>query len=190
MEATAEDIALANRLCREVLGRSLDELPPQTRRLLGQLDELVRAGSERLGIDRGDFRFSRREVREATRWGQTQLRLHLGRLVDMEYLAVHRGGRGQGYLYELTWAGGSEEQLSGLSEPGDAGTAPTWRGADPNLAGGVRGAGGATPARRNPQQTRLNGARVPELAGVTEGALRERVSPGNVVTLKPAAVGA
>ena len=31
---TLDDIALANRLALELLGRSLDELPPQTRRLL------------------------------------------------------------------------------------------------------------------------------------------------------------
>ena len=34
IEVTLEDIEMANRLAHEVLGRSLDELPPQTRRLL------------------------------------------------------------------------------------------------------------------------------------------------------------
>ena len=34
IEVTIEDIEIANRLAHEVLGRSLDELPPQTRRLL------------------------------------------------------------------------------------------------------------------------------------------------------------
>ena len=34
IEVTLDDIAVANRLAHEVLGRSLDELPPQTRRLL------------------------------------------------------------------------------------------------------------------------------------------------------------
>ena len=34
IEVTLDDIATANRLAHEVLGRSLDELPPQTRRLL------------------------------------------------------------------------------------------------------------------------------------------------------------
>ena len=32
IEVTLDDIAMANRLAHEVLGRSLDELPPQTRR--------------------------------------------------------------------------------------------------------------------------------------------------------------
>ncbi|WP_207388859.1 CHC2 zinc finger domain-containing protein, partial [Stutzerimonas kirkiae] len=37
IEATKADIALANRLAHDILGRTLDELPPQTRRLLGLL---------------------------------------------------------------------------------------------------------------------------------------------------------
>ena len=35
IEVELTDIALANELAHEVLGRSLDELPPQTRRVLG-----------------------------------------------------------------------------------------------------------------------------------------------------------
>ena len=34
IEVKLDDISTANRLAHEVLGRSLDELPPQTRRLL------------------------------------------------------------------------------------------------------------------------------------------------------------
>jgi hypothetical protein len=189
VEATREDIATANRLCAEVLGRSLDELPPQTRRLLGLLDALVTTESQRLGIDREDFRFSRRAVREHTRWGQTQLRIHLGRLVEMEYVAVHRGGRGQGYLYELTWAGECGCPMD-LSEPGDECTVPTWRGSEANLAGGVRGAGGSAPANSCQQKRRSKGASVTELAGVAEGTSQERVSGATVVPLKPAAARA
>ena len=44
--ATLDDIALANELAPEVLGRSLDELPPQTRALLGHIRSLVKAKSE------------------------------------------------------------------------------------------------------------------------------------------------
>jgi hypothetical protein len=46
IEVTRSDIALANRLAHEVLGRSLDELPPQTRRLLGLVDEAGDGGGE------------------------------------------------------------------------------------------------------------------------------------------------
>jgi DNA primase len=102
IEVTREDITLANRLAHEVLGRSLDELPPQTRRLLGLVDELVTDGAKQQGIDRSDFRFSRRLVRERTGWGDTQLKVHLGRLVELELLVVHRGAQhSQRFVYEL-----------------------------------------------------------------------------------------
>ena len=57
---------IANRLAHEVLGRSLDELPPQTRRLLLLTDEMVSAECQRQKIERADFRFSRRDVRVFT----------------------------------------------------------------------------------------------------------------------------
>ncbi len=101
IEVTLEDIAVANRLACEVLGRSVDELPPQTRRLLGLVDEMVTADCRRKGLDRADYRFSRRDIREFTNWGNTQLKVHLKRLQDLEYLLVHRGGRGQSFVYEL-----------------------------------------------------------------------------------------
>ena len=88
----------------EVLGRSLDELPPQTRRLLVSVDLMVRAECQRQRIDRTEFRFSRRDARAHTGWGDTQLRVHLQRLEELEYLLAHRGGRGQSFVYELVWA--------------------------------------------------------------------------------------
>src|SRR5438132_3701622 len=54
IEVTLDDIATANRLAHEVLGRSLDELPPQTRRLLLLVDEMASAECERQKMERGD----------------------------------------------------------------------------------------------------------------------------------------
>jgi len=105
IEATLEDIATANRLAAEVLGRSLDELPPQTRRLLELLDGWVTKETERLKKGSADFLFSRRDLRAAAGWGDTQLKVHLARLVDLEYLLIHRGGRGQSFVYELLYEG-------------------------------------------------------------------------------------
>jgi hypothetical protein len=101
IESTLEDIEMANRLASEVLGRTSDDLPPQTQRLLRQIDSMVTAACQRLGQDRADYRFSRRDVREFTAWGNTQLKVHLRRLEELEYLLVHRGGRGQSFVYEL-----------------------------------------------------------------------------------------
>jgi hypothetical protein len=100
IEATLEDIEVANRLANEVLGRSTDDLPPQTRRLLTLINEMVTAACQRQGLDRADYRFSRRDVRDHTSWGHTQLKVHVRRLEELEYLLVHRG-RGRSLLYEL-----------------------------------------------------------------------------------------
>ena len=105
IEVTTSDIATANRLAHDVLGRTLDELPPQTRKLLTTLHGWVKGEAERLAMKPGDFRFSRRQVRELTGWGDTQLKVHLARLAELEYVLAHRVARGQGLEYELVYDG-------------------------------------------------------------------------------------
>lgn len=156
LEVTRDDVELANRICHEVLGRSLDELPPQTRALLEQLDALVRAACERLSVAPADYRFSRREVREATGLGNTQLKVHLARLVELEYVLVHRGKQGQGYVCELAYDGRGKDGgtfLPGLAPLGpveQAVTTTASRGHDTEFAGTGRGLDGAqTPGGRS-----------------------------------------
>jgi hypothetical protein len=103
IEVELDDIAVANKLASEALGRSIDELPPQTRLLLSLIDDMVSGACGRHGVDREDYRFSRRDIREFTGWGHTQLKVHLKRLEELEYLLVHRGGRGQSFVYELLY---------------------------------------------------------------------------------------
>jgi CHC2 zinc finger/Toprim-like len=105
IEATLEDIATANALAHEVLGRSLDEISPQTRRLLLLLDEMVSGECERLAMSRADFRFRRKDVRAHTGWSDFQVRTHIEKLVSLEYVLVHRGSRGQNFVYELLYDG-------------------------------------------------------------------------------------
>jgi DNA primase catalytic core len=102
VEATLDDIAAANYLAHAVLGVTLDELPPQTRRLLTLVRQMVEARAQAAGIKPQEVRFTRREVREATGWGDTQAKVHLGRLEELEYLLLRRdAGR---FVYELAWA--------------------------------------------------------------------------------------
>ena len=159
IEATLADIELANRIAHDVLGRSLDELPPQTRRLLCLIDQHVSAECARLAVKRCDFRFSRRSMREAIAWGDTQLRLHLERLVELEYVLAHREGAGGKYVYELVYAVADETraQVAGLIDMAAlealadaAKSTPTIaksRGLDPEVAGRSRGGSGASSGR-------------------------------------------
>lgn len=101
IEVTWDDIELATKLALPVLGRSLDELQPQTRNLLLLTDEMVSHACDAQQIERAEFRFSRRDVREFTKWSDSQLKRHMHRLEELEYLIVHRGGRGQSMVYEL-----------------------------------------------------------------------------------------
>jgi DNA primase len=126
IEATPEDVKLASELVSQVLTPSLDELPGQTRRLLERIEEMIKQECERLQItEPSEYRFTRRNVREHTRWGDTQLRLHLHRLEEMEYLTVRRGAIGQTFVYQLRCT--YDANLAGSED---------------NLAGGVRGARG------------------------------------------------
>jgi energy-coupling factor transporter ATP-binding protein EcfA2 len=117
VEATVADIALANRLAHEVLGRSLDELPPQTRRVLGQVQAMVALRAAALGCEPSVVRFTRRELREHTGLSLAQLAVHVDRLRALEYLIAHAGRNGQRFVYELAFDGpveAADRRLPGL----------------------------------------------------------------------------
>ena len=101
LPVTLDDIEAANRIAPEVLGRSLDELPPQTRRLLESIKTLVRAKMKSESIEQRLSIFSRRELREFTGWSETQTRLHLERLEAMEYVHRRGGRQGSACKYDL-----------------------------------------------------------------------------------------
>ncbi|MFL9911154.1 CHC2 zinc finger domain-containing protein [Paraburkholderia sp. RL17-337-BIB-A] len=156
IEATLADIEHANRIVHEVLGRSLDELPPVTRRVLEQIAEAVKAKP----LPRESVRFSRREVREWTGQSDTQTRAHLERLVELEYLLTHRGQRGQSFEYELIYDGDSSDatHLSGLLDPS---TIRSSRGQGGQFAGATRpqNAPISAPSRGEQNPAEADGAR-------------------------------
>jgi DNA primase len=116
IEVTKEDIALANAIAHEVLGRTLDELPPQTRKLLILTRAWVSAQCAERALRQSELRFTRRQLREAVHWGDTQTKVHLARLVEMEYVTLHR--RGLAIEYELVYdakdAGDDQAHVNGL----------------------------------------------------------------------------
>ena len=112
------DIALANQIAHEVLGRTLDEMPPQTRRLLILIYEMVQRLAQEQGLPLADVRFTRRDIREATQWSDGQLKIHCTRLTEMEYLMTHGGSRGHHLQYELLYDGkDAGRHLCGLLDP-------------------------------------------------------------------------
>jgi len=164
IEVTKKDIEVADRLAASLLGRSLDELPPQTRKLWEQIQKMTKASAVRLAVDLAEVRFSRRELRDLTGWGQTQLRVHLSRLVEMEYLAPFRGPRNQ-ILYQI------------CEYDGDlAGQNASWRGGC-GLGAGQKPQGETSPFIRN--NTEL-GNREP-----TWRPARERTSGSKIAAVVP-----
>jgi DNA primase catalytic core len=161
IEATLDDIELANRLVEEVLGRSIDELQPQTRRLLLLIHEAVERESKQLKVAQSDFRFSRKHVRAWTAWSDSTLKRHLARLEDMEYLVVHRGGRGQSFVYELLFVPGehpSKPQLPGLIHVYDlkkSGVKAEKSAPSPRQVRGVSGVGPSSETRFNTGENRV-----------------------------------
>ena len=120
VEATGADVECANRLAAGILGQSLDELPPQTRRLLELLDAIVTRIAATDQIDRSVVRFTRRQLREELGWGDTQLKVHLARLVDLELVSAHRIEHGS-FVYELAWDGAAGRDggrfMVGVTDP-------------------------------------------------------------------------
>jgi len=110
IEVTKEDIQTANRLFPKVLERSLEDLPPQTIRLLQQITRLCREKAEEEKIPLTEIRFTRRDVKRYTTFGDTQTKIHLARLVSHEYLLSYRKHVNEVYQYELLYYS-EEEQI-------------------------------------------------------------------------------
>jgi len=164
IEATEADVKLAWELASHVLMRSLDDVQTQTRRLLLLLDKMVTAECERLEIERLDYRFTRATVRQFTGWGDSQLKKHLSRLEDLEYLALHRGAAGQTFVYALNFEmdESGKPVLPGLSYGAnrsrpEEGVSRFEAGLSPAGHGGVMGVSRGGHDAKSPTMTRVEG---------------------------------
>ena len=120
IEASVEDVELANRLVSQVMGRSLDDLLPQTRQLLVLIDNWINQKSRESKLSRNLVRFTQRQLRESFAWSDHQIRHHLKRLLELEYVLAHRTGHGNAKEYELLYDGqgrDGESFLLGLADP-------------------------------------------------------------------------
>jgi DNA primase len=156
LPVTLDDIALANQIAPEILGRSLDELPPQTRRLLGYVRELVKARMEEGKQPQSRCLFSRRELREACGWSTTQVRVHLERLVELEYLNTRSGRMGSPFAYELVVEQSTEQDGWHIGLLDVATLSSTY---DGNLTGFAVGVTGDKPSVTEVDQSAPSGSR-------------------------------
>lgn len=109
VEVTLDDIEKANKLAAEVLGRTLDELSPPSRALLKMIREMVKSRSRQDDVDPGEYHFTRRDIREWSRWSDFQVKCHIRQLEDLEYLYSAAGKKGKEYVYELLYPGGGDD---------------------------------------------------------------------------------
>jgi len=103
IEATREDVAVAERLAREVLS-SLDELPPKTRELFVKIETMVAAKQKDRG-NNDDVRFTLKDVCEALHLSDTIVSKHLARILKAELIEVSaRTGHSQRAWYRVVTA--------------------------------------------------------------------------------------
>ena len=180
IEVEISDIAIANRLASEVLGRTLDELPPQTKRLLFLIDEMVTAECQEKKMEKKHYHFTRRRVREHTGWGDTQLKIHLHRLEEMECLLVHSGGQGRRLVYELLYDGEGKD-----GEPFVLGLINTeeLKGLDSSIYDGDRS---GSESRRSGQKPKRSAPGRPQVGGMSGGCRDgENPTPTDVFPRNP-----
>ena len=110
IEVDEHDLRLAHEVAAQVLGRSLDELAPPTRAFLIALNAMIETLSAERKIQRSQLRVSRREVRERLKWSEPQVRRHLDRLTELEYLLCHRvPGTASRFVYEMLYDGAGQD---------------------------------------------------------------------------------
>jgi DNA primase len=119
INVTLTDIEKANNIANEVLGRSLDELPPPSRALLKLIQEMVIMHCKGKKIKPEKYHFTRRDIREYSTWSDFQVKTHIRQLEEMEYIYAVIGKKGKEYIYELLVTNSMDEErpfLVGLTD--------------------------------------------------------------------------
>ena len=159
-------MAAANDIAHALFGHSLDDLSRPSRQLLELifLEHVQRQARER---KTEHVSFTRRDLREAFKWGDTRLRTHLDELVQMEYLLPLSGRFGQTFLeYRLLYDPAQEEEsgrfLAGLKSVEQLRKEASLAGVLPNLApqnGHLAPTSQVESARFKAAKTRMNQGR-------------------------------
>jgi len=102
IDATVEDIALANDLALTFFPHTLDDMAPHTRSLAAEIAKLIahKGGDVNGAVTSGRATFTRKELRDFCTWGDWPIRQGLEQLVELGYLGKS-GQNGITTTYEL-----------------------------------------------------------------------------------------
>jgi hypothetical protein len=117
IETTLDDIAIANELATALFGQALEDLSRPGQQLLALVFDYVQSQAAKQKATADKITFSRRELREALKWSEYQLRTYLDELARLEYVWPLAGRQGQPFRYRLLYDGqgqGGQRFLAGL----------------------------------------------------------------------------
>ena len=102
IEVEKKDIELASKIFIQVMGWSIDELKPPSRKLLKDVVLLCR--------EKGSLLFTRKELREKYKWDNATLHRHLNMLIELDYVQGKTIANGLRHQYELIYDGDGESK--------------------------------------------------------------------------------
>jgi DNA primase catalytic core len=108
VEVDKADISLANSIFHALMGHSVDDLKPTTRKLLDFIFNWCKQNKTE--------EFTRRQIREANKWSNTHLHNHLQALMELEYLLPAKSNASK-FAYLLLYDGTKQKTLFGLKNP-------------------------------------------------------------------------
>jgi hypothetical protein len=114
-------------------------MPPQSRRLLEIIKDLVRTMRKEQRVEQQLALFSRRDLQAASGWSYSQIKRHLWRLQELEYVVPRFGRMGATLKYELVIDADEPEGVAhiGLLDVEklrkSTGTTATWAGSEGTL---------------------------------------------------------
>jgi len=109
IETTLDDIAIANELATALFGQSLNELSRPGQELLRLAFDYAQSQAAKQKTSAEQVAFTRRELREALKWSEYQLRTYLDELAQLEYVLPLAGRQGQPFRYRLLYDGQGED---------------------------------------------------------------------------------
>jgi hypothetical protein len=122
IECDLEDYRIAyDIMINGVLASTMIELPKSATELYEALHDLAKTQAKKKNLKVNEVTFTQREIREHTSFGQSWIRENLRKLVEYEYVSVHRSlKRGERGSYRLKDDAEIEKiNLSMIPTPGD-----------------------------------------------------------------------